>query len=121
MFSNPLMQTEPAPLSNHGEGNARLLIIEPNRNAMSVLAKRLGDAGYRVIACEEVANAPAEGHAPTSLSVTARGGRRAAAESVRLPQQACRTLPKPFLQLEGIFFTPRFTLFASPQPDGPLR
>lgn len=54
------MQIEPAPPSNHGEGNARLLIVEPNRNAMAVFAKRLGEVGYRIIACEDVANAPAE-------------------------------------------------------------
>jgi DNA-binding response OmpR family regulator len=54
------MQFEPAPLSNHGAGAARLLIVEPNRNALGVLAKRLGEAGYRIIACENAANAPAE-------------------------------------------------------------
>jgi len=54
------MFVEPAPPSNHGPGNARLLIIEPNRNALSVLATRLGEAGYRVIACENAGNATAE-------------------------------------------------------------
>lgn len=54
------MQIDPAPLSNHGSGNARLLIVEPNRNALQVLAKRLGEAGYRVIACDNAGNAAAE-------------------------------------------------------------
>lgn len=54
------MQIDPAPLSNHAEGNARLLIVEPNRNALSVLAKRLGEAGYRIIACDNAGNATAE-------------------------------------------------------------
>jgi len=54
------MQIEQAPPSNHGPGAARLLIVEPNRSALGVLAKRLGDAGYRIIACENAGNATAE-------------------------------------------------------------
>ncbi|HET9398092.1 MAG TPA: response regulator [Sphingomicrobium sp.] len=54
------MQIDPAPPSNHGSGNARLLIVEPNRSALAVLAKRLGEAGYRVIACDSAGNATAE-------------------------------------------------------------
>jgi DNA-binding response OmpR family regulator len=54
------MQIDPAPASNHGAGNARLLIVEPNRSALSVLAKRLGELGYRVIACDHAGNAMAE-------------------------------------------------------------
>ena len=54
------MQTEPAPLSNHADGPARLLIVEPNRSALQVLARRLGEAGYRIIACENAGNATAE-------------------------------------------------------------
>src|SRR5262245_53023754 len=54
------MQIDPAPPSNHTEGNARLLIVEPNRSALGVLAKQLGEAGYRIIACENAANATAE-------------------------------------------------------------
>lgn len=54
------MQIDPAPPSNHGSGNARLLIVEPNRSALQVLAKRLGETGYRIIACENAGNAAAE-------------------------------------------------------------
>lgn len=54
------MQIDPAPPSNHGSGNARLLIVEPNRSALQVLAKRLGEAGYRIIACDNAGNATAE-------------------------------------------------------------
>ncbi len=54
------MQIDPAPASNHGAGNARLLIVEPNRSALSVLAKRLGEMGYRIIACDNGGNAAAE-------------------------------------------------------------
>lgn len=54
------MQIDPAPASNHGSGNARLLIVEPNRSALGVLAKRLGEAGYRIIACDNAGNAAAE-------------------------------------------------------------
>jgi DNA-binding response OmpR family regulator len=62
------MNIEPAPLSSHGPGAARVLIVEPNRNALSVLAKRLGELGYRLIACEGPANAIAELHrAPVDL------------------------------------------------------
>ena len=55
-----MMQIEPAPPSNHTEGSARLLIVEPNHSALGVLAKRLGEAGYRIIACENAGNATAE-------------------------------------------------------------
>jgi len=54
------MLIEAAPPSNHGSGPARLLIVEPNRNALGVLAKRLGEAGYRIIACDNAGNATAE-------------------------------------------------------------
>ena len=54
------MQIDPAPPSNHADGPARLLIVEPNRSALSVLAKRLGEAGDRIIACENAGNATAE-------------------------------------------------------------
>lgn len=54
------MEIDQAPASNHGNGSARLLIVEPNRSALSVLAKRLGEAGYRIIACENAGNAAAE-------------------------------------------------------------
>jgi len=54
------MQIDPAPASNHGDGSARLLIVEPNRSALSVLAKRLGELGYRIIACDDAGNAAAE-------------------------------------------------------------
>jgi len=49
-----------APPSNHGAGNARLLIVEPNRSALGVMAKRLGELGYRIIACDNAGNATAE-------------------------------------------------------------
>jgi len=54
------MQVDQAPPSNHSEGAARLLVIEPNRSALSVLARRLGEAGYRIIGCDNAANACAE-------------------------------------------------------------
>ena len=54
------MQIDVAPPSNHSEGAARLLIVEPNRSALAVLARRLGEAGYRIIGCENAANATAE-------------------------------------------------------------
>lgn len=60
MFRNGGMEIDPAPPSNHTEGSARLLIVEPNRGALGVLAKRLGEAGYRIIGCEDVGNAAAE-------------------------------------------------------------
>ena len=54
------MQIDPAPESNHSGGKARLLIVEPNRSALQVLAKRLGEAGYRIIGCEAAGDAAAE-------------------------------------------------------------
>ena len=64
------MTFDPASASDQGSGSPRLLIVEPNRNALAVLAKRLGEAGYRVIACEDASNAPAEMlRAPVDLVV----------------------------------------------------
>ena len=54
------MAIELAPPSNHGSGNARLLVVEPNRSALQVLARRLGEVGYRIIACDNAGNATAE-------------------------------------------------------------
>jgi DNA-binding response OmpR family regulator len=54
------MEIDPAPPSNHAEGNARLLIVEPNRSALPVLARRMGEIGYRIIACDNAGNATAE-------------------------------------------------------------
>lgn len=49
-----------APSSNLGSGPARLLLVEPNRSAMGMLTKRLGDIGYRLSTCECASNAAAE-------------------------------------------------------------
>ncbi|WP_169731722.1 response regulator [Sphingomonas jaspsi] len=40
----------------------RLLIVEPSASALRVMAKRLGEAGYRVIGCPNSADALAEMH-----------------------------------------------------------
>ena len=40
----------------------RLLLVEPHKGALAVTAKRLAEAGYRVIACDSPANAVAELH-----------------------------------------------------------
>jgi two-component system, OmpR family, phosphate regulon response regulator PhoB len=56
------MLIEPAPASNHSAGAARLLVIEPNRSALGMLTKRLGELGYRLIAVESADNAIAEMH-----------------------------------------------------------
>jgi PleD family two-component response regulator len=62
------MNSDIAPPSHFQSGPARLLIVEPNRTALSVLARRLGDTGYRIIACESPANVIAEMHrAPVDL------------------------------------------------------
>lgn len=62
------MPNEFAPPSNHSTGAARLLVIEPNRTGLDVLARRLGDLGYRLIACDCSSNAIAEMHrAPVDL------------------------------------------------------
>ena len=62
------MTIETAPQSNFGTGPARLLVVEPNRNALAVLAKRLGELGYRIIACESAGSVIGEIHrAPVDL------------------------------------------------------
>lgn len=38
----------------------RILVVEPNKNALSVMAKRLTEVGYRVIACDSAKMAVAE-------------------------------------------------------------
>ncbi|MBA3666850.1 MAG: response regulator [Sphingomonas sp.] len=49
---------------------SRLLIVEPNRSALAVMARRLGEAGYRIVACDNPANAIAEmRRAPIELVV----------------------------------------------------
>ena len=53
------MQIEQAPASNNGS-DTRLLIVEPNRSALGVLTRRLAEAGYRIIACDNAGNAIAE-------------------------------------------------------------
>jgi DNA-binding response OmpR family regulator len=40
----------------------RILLVEPNRSAMGVLARRLGEAGYRIAAAESAQVAVAELH-----------------------------------------------------------
>ena len=63
------MMIDPAPHSAHlARGPARLLLVEPNRSALTVMAKRMGEAGFRIIACDNPANAAAEMHrAPVDL------------------------------------------------------
>lgn len=38
----------------------RILIVEPNKSALSVMARRLGEAGYRIIASDSASSAVAE-------------------------------------------------------------
>jgi DNA-binding response OmpR family regulator len=62
------MRNDTAPASNLSAGAARLLVIEPNRNGLGVLTRRLGEIGYRLVACECADNAIAEMHrAPVDL------------------------------------------------------
>jgi len=53
------MDQSPAPSRREGP---RLLLVEPNRSAMGVLARRLSEAGYRVAAAESAQAAVAELH-----------------------------------------------------------
>ena len=53
--------TMPTPYPYHSaRGPARLLVVQPNRSALAVMAKRMGEAGFRIIACEHPGNAAAE-------------------------------------------------------------
>ena len=46
----------------------RILIVEPHKSALAVMARRLSDAGYRVVACGNAADAVSELHrAPVDL------------------------------------------------------
>ena len=38
----------------------RVLIVEPNKNALAVMARRVGEAGYRIIASDSASAAVAE-------------------------------------------------------------
>ena len=48
------------PVSHPRREAARLLLIEPNRSAMGVMARRLNEAGYRVAAAESAEKGIAE-------------------------------------------------------------
>ena len=51
--------TSPAP---------RILIVEPHKGGLAVMARRLGEAGYRVVACSNAGDAMSELHrAPVAL------------------------------------------------------
>ena len=41
---------------------ARILIVEPSKNALAVMARRVGEAGYRIIATDNASDAVAELH-----------------------------------------------------------
>ena len=46
----------------------RILIVEPHKTGLSVMARRLGEAGYRILACSSATEAVAELHrAPVDL------------------------------------------------------
>lgn len=48
----------------------RILIVEPNKSALAVMARRVGEAGYRIIATDRAAAAVAELHrAPADLVI----------------------------------------------------
>ena len=46
--------------NSHARGPARLLVVEPKRRALAVMAKRMGVAGFRIIACDHPGIAAAE-------------------------------------------------------------
>ena len=53
--------TAPSPLAPTSQIQApRILIVEPNRSALGVLARRLGEAGYRIVAADSAQAAVAE-------------------------------------------------------------
>jgi DNA-binding response OmpR family regulator len=54
------MYPEQVPTAQNASASPRLLIVEPNRSALGVLAKRLGELGYRIIGCDNAGNATAE-------------------------------------------------------------
>ena len=46
----------------------RILIVEPHKGGLAVMARRLGEAGYRVVACSNASDAMSELHrAPVAL------------------------------------------------------
>ena len=46
----------------------RILIVEPNKSALAVLARRLSEAGYRVVSCSTASDAVSQLHrAPIAL------------------------------------------------------
>ena len=54
----------------HSSPAPRLLIVEPHHNALVVMARRLSDAGYRIVTCGNATDAVAELHrAPIDLVV----------------------------------------------------
>ena len=47
-------------MNDRASSPPRILLVEPNRDALSVMAKRLNQAGYRVIGCDSGSAAVAE-------------------------------------------------------------
>jgi DNA-binding response OmpR family regulator len=64
----------------------RVLIVEPDRNYLSVLARRIGDAGYRIASAPGAQAALAEMHrmAPDVLLAELSMGRTSGVELIRL-------------------------------------
>ena len=78
-------------------GQPRVLVVDPFRTNLSVMARRIADAGYRVIAADSGANAVAELHRqPVDLVIaTLRMPRMTGVELARLirGETAWRDLP----------------------------
>lgn len=81
----------------------RILVVEPNRTALGVLTRRLAEAGYRVVAAENGAQAVAEMlRSPVDLVLSdLRMKPMSGVELVRLVRDDAALAPTPVILITG--------------------
>ena len=81
----------------------RILLVEPHKGALAVIARRLSEAGYRVVGCDAPAQAVAELHrAPVDLVLAeVRMKPTSGVELTRLVRDDSRLRDTPVLLISG--------------------
>ena len=81
----------------------RVLIVEPSRNAINVLARRIADAGFRVAAADGVQSAMAEMHRvrPDLVLAELRLERGSGVELVRMVREDAANCDLPLIMIGG--------------------
>ena len=81
----------------------RILIVEPNKSALAVMARRVGEAGYRIIATDSATAAVSELHRmPVDLVIAElRMAYSSGIELVRLIRDDCALKDTPVILITG--------------------